>query len=204
MSLWAIVPVKPLRRGKSRLSGVLSDEERTKLNCDLLAHTLKTLAEVPEVSQTLVVSRDPSALAMARDLGARTVQEDGSPQLNTALRRATVVAQVYATKGVLILPADLPLITPADIQSILRCAVDPPVVVIAPDRRRDGTNALCVCPAGTIEYAFGPGSFDRHCDRIRKSGARLEICEIPSFGLDLDLPDDLKEFKLRQVTNITQ
>jgi 2-phospho-L-lactate guanylyltransferase len=203
MSLWAIVPVKPLRRGKSRLAGVLTEDQRNQLNCDLLAHTLQTLAAVPEVSQTLVVSRDPSALALARDLGARTVQEDGSPQLNTALRRATIVAKVYATRGVLILPADLPLITPEDIQTILGCAVNPPVVVIAPDRRHDGTNALCVCPAGTIEYAFGPGSFARHCERIRKAGARLEICEIPSFGLDLDLPEDLNEYNQHQQGQIT-
>lgn len=194
MSLWAIVPVKPLRRGKSRLAGVLSEEQRNRLNCGLLEHTLQTLAAVPEVSQTLVVSRDPMALAMARDLGAKTVQEDGAPQLNMALRRATVVAQVYATKGVLILPADLPLISPEDIQAILVRAENPPVVVIAPDRRRDGTNALCVCPAGLIEYAFGPGSFARHCERAKKAGARVEVCEISSIGLDLDLPEDLKEY----------
>ncbi len=29
MALWAIVPVKPLRRGKSRLAKVLTQDERT-------------------------------------------------------------------------------------------------------------------------------------------------------------------------------
>jgi len=36
MTLWAIVPVKPLRRGKSRLSGMLSEDERAHLNEVLL------------------------------------------------------------------------------------------------------------------------------------------------------------------------
>jgi 2-phospho-L-lactate guanylyltransferase len=90
------------------------------------------------------------------------------------------------------MPADLPLITPEDIRAILARASDPPVVVVAPDRRREGTNALLVCPAGTIEYEFGPGSFQRHCDRTRQAGARLEICEIPSLALDMDLPEDLE------------
>ena len=62
-----------------------------------------------EISNTLVVSRDHTEITIAREMGARTVQEDGAPLLNTALRRATVIAQVYATRGVLILPADLPL-----------------------------------------------------------------------------------------------
>ena len=41
MSLWAIVLVKPLKRGKSRLAGILTEEERTQLNQDLLERTLK-------------------------------------------------------------------------------------------------------------------------------------------------------------------
>jgi 2-phospho-L-lactate guanylyltransferase (CobY/MobA/RfbA family) len=51
MTLWAIVPVKPLRRGKSRLSGVLSEEERTYLNYSMLGSTLRTLAQVKEIDQ---------------------------------------------------------------------------------------------------------------------------------------------------------
>lgn len=192
MTLWAIVPVKPLRRGKSRLSEVLTQEERADLNRRLLAHTLDTLTAIPEIEHVLVVSRDQSALAMARDYGARTVQENGAPQLNKALARATIVAKTYATRGVLILPADLPLITAEDVRAMLDRANDPPVVVVAPDRHGVGTNALLVCPAGLIDYEFGPGSFQRHCEMARQVGARLEICELPSLALDMDLPEDLE------------
>ena len=192
MTLWAIVPVKPLRRGKSRLAATMTDDERAELNRMLLEHTLRTLTELKEVEQVLVVSRDSSALAMARDLGARTVQEDGAPTLNTALKRATVVAQVYASRGVLILPADLPLLSRNDILTLIDRAVDPPVVVIAPDRREKGTNALLLSPTNLIEYDFGGDSFRRHCERARRAGARLEIVKLPSLGLDLDLPEDLE------------
>jgi len=191
MTLWAIVPVKPLRRGKSRLSDVLTEDERADLNRRLLAHTLDTLKSIREIEHVLVISRDPAALALSREHGARTVQEDGAPHLNVALARATVVAQNYATRGVLIIPADLPLITPEDVRLMLERVKDPPVVVVAPDRRRQGTNALLVCPAGLIEYDFGPGSFQRHCERARAVGARLEILELPSLALDMDLPEDL-------------
>lgn len=192
MTLWAIVPVKPLRRGKSRLASALSADERTNLNRLLLEHTLETLAHLKDIEQVLVVSRDPAALAIAREHGARTVREGGASKLNTALKRATLVAQVYATRGVLILPADLPLLTRDDILTLIRRARRPPVVVIAPDRRSQGTNALLISPAGLIEYDFGPGSFKRHCDRAQKAGARLEIINLPSLALDLDLPEDLE------------
>jgi len=193
MTLWAIVPVKPLRRGKSRLAGTLSEDEPTHLNQLLLDHTLNTLTDLKEIEQILVVSRDPAALAMAREHGARTVRETaGSPQLNMALTRATVVAQVYATRGVLVLPADLPLINRDDIVALIDRASVPPVVVIAPDRHEEGTNALLISPAGLIEYDFGPGSYQRHCERARKAGARLEVVSLPSLSLDLDLPEDLE------------
>jgi 2-phospho-L-lactate guanylyltransferase len=195
MTLWAIVPVKPLRRGKSRLAGTLNEDERTELNRTLLQHTLETLSGLKEVDGVLVVSRDPNALTIARNHGARTVQEDGQPELNTALKRATIVAQVYATRGVLVLPADLPLITREDILTLIKRATEPPVVVIAPDRHGKGTNALLISPPGLIEYDFGENSFQRHCELIKKAGARLEVVDLPSLGLDLDLPEDFELIK---------
>jgi 2-phospho-L-lactate guanylyltransferase len=203
MTIWAIVPVKPLRRGKSRLAGALSEDERTKLNQSLLQHTLETLTDLKEVEQVLVVSRDPNALTLARSYGAKTVQEEGQPELNTALKRATVVAQVYATRGVLVLPADLPLITREDVLTLISHAGEPPVVVIAPDRHEKGTNALLISPAGLIDYDFGGSSFQRHCELVKKAGARLEIVNLPSLGLDLDVPEDLELIRSLEKTATT-
>jgi 2-phospho-L-lactate/phosphoenolpyruvate guanylyltransferase len=200
MSLWAIIPVKPLRRGKSRLAGVLSEKERSTLNTSMLCHTLKTLTEVPEIKQILVVSRDPSALALARDYGARTVLEEGLPELNTALRRATAVARAYGSQRVLILPADLPLLEAQDLRTFINRSEKPPVCVISPDRRHEGTNALIIYPTGLIDYCYGENSYKRHCERIVRSGARLEICELASLSLDLDLPEDLELLRQQEKT----
>lgn len=195
MTVWAIVPVKPLRRGKSRLANVLTQDERTDLNKRLLVHTVDTLTSIPSIENVLVVSRDQAALSLAREHGARTVLENGAPQLNVALARATIIAKNYVTSGVLIVPADLPLITPEDVTEMLEYAHEPPVVVVAPDRRREGTNALLVCPVGLIEYDFGPDSFKRHCDRTKEIGARLEVVDLPSLALDVDSPEDLEIIK---------
>jgi len=204
MTIWAIIPVKPLRSGKSRLAGTLSEDERAKLNRTLLQHTLKTLSDLKEVEHVLVISRDPQVLTVARMYGARTVREDGQPHLNTALKRATVVAQVYATRGVLVLPADLPLISREDILTLIERAADPPVVVIAPDRHEKGTNALLISPSGLIEYDFGENSFQHHCQRVKEAGARLEIVNLPSLGLDLDLPEDLELVRKLEMTKIAE
>ncbi len=192
MTLWAIVPVKPLRRGKSRLSGVLNVDERTELNHCLLVHTLDVLARVPGIEHTLAVSRDPQALALARDHGARTVQEHGLSKLNLAIARATIVAASHAVMGVLVLPADLPLLTVEDVQALIERSTQPPVMVIAPDRHGKGTNSLLIKPTGRIQYTFGKDSFEKHCELAANAGMRLEICERPNLALDVDLPEDLE------------
>jgi 2-phospho-L-lactate guanylyltransferase len=195
MTLWTIVPVKPLRRGKSRLSGILSEDERTALNQTMLINTLKTLNQVKEIETILVVSRDPLALSIARDYSARTVLEDGSPELNTALRRAASVAKAYLATMIFVLPADLPLIKPDDIKNFLNKAGHPPEIIISPDRRKDGTNALLINPSNLIEFKYGPGSFNSHLQIAKEKNARVEIIESDVFGLDLDLPEDIELLK---------
>ena len=192
MSLWAIVPMKPLQRAKSRLAGFLSEEARFALSRNLLVHTLEQLTAVGEIERVVVVSKDSDALALARDLGAKTITEHGASDLNKALLRATEVARGYGVSGVLVIPADLPLITSDDIQELIQTAVDPPVIALAPDRHGQGTNAFVSIPVGLIEYDFGPESFQKHIHRAETAGVRVEICELKSFGLDIDFPDDLK------------
>jgi 2-phospho-L-lactate/phosphoenolpyruvate guanylyltransferase len=192
MTIWAIVPVKPLRRGKSRLAGMLTEDQRTSLNRYLLEHVLTTLNEIPEIYHTLVVSRDPAALAITREMGGRTVLEDGAPKFNTAIKRATFIAKAQGAHAILVLPADLPLITPTDLKALINLGKNPPVVVIVPDRRQDGTNALFVNPVGLIEYGYGPGSFHVHSERAIEANATLEIINSPNISLDLDLPEDLE------------
>ena len=59
------------------------------------------------------------------------------------------------------------------------------------DRKKQGTNALFVCPPGLIDFEYGEGSFDKHRQGAIDAGARLEICNLTSLELDLDEPEDL-------------
>ena len=219
MSIWAIVPVKPLRHAKSRLAPALGNEERLALSRDMLRTVLAALTAASGIDRTLLVSRDPEALALGRQLGARTLSErsrfvalrtpegahlsrgpSGSRRgppiaLNQALAQATKAAVGSGASAVLVLPADLPLVTAQDIEALIDYVDPPPAVVLAPDRRRDGTNALLAWPPALIEYAFGEASFDRHRTAALNAGVRVAICDRPGLALDLDLPEDLGLFR---------
>lgn len=195
MTIWAIIPVKPLRLAKSRLADVLKPEDRQRFAEAMLRHVLGVLQNVPQVTGTLVISRDNQALAVAREYGARTVQESGAPELNAALMRATSIIASWRSDAVLVLPADLPLITPQDVIGIINMAgFDERSVVIATDRNKDGTNALFIRPPGLIEYAYGEGSYQRHAVSARDAGAVVNIYESERLLQDIDLPEDFDNY----------
>lgn len=195
MTLWAIIPVKPLTSAKSRLAQALTPEQRAALAERLFRGVVSAARAAPEVNGVLVISRDPRALAIARDLGAHTVQESGQPELNSALMRATQVVQGWHGGAVLILPADLPLIAAEDVSGMARMGMDKWSVVIATDRAEDGTNAMLVRPPGLFPYAYGVGSFGRHIHAAREAGAAVKRYHSDRLTLDIDLPADLEAYQ---------
>ena len=190
MSNWLIIPVKPLRDAKSRLSPILTPEQRYELARATLIHALQVACGVPSAQRVLVVSRDAEVLDLARDRGALTLLEAAGSDLNRALQQATRKAMGAGAEAILILPADLPFATPDDIEAILRLS-SPRSIVIASDGAGDGSNALCLNPPDLIDPAYGPGSFTRHCQLARQAGAAIRRYASPSLALDIDTPDDL-------------
>ena len=194
MSLWAIIPVKPLKNAKSRLSPVLLPDQRFELAQAMLRHVLSVTTTIRPVTGVLVVSRDTKALAIAREMGAKTLQEGAISNLNPALMRATLVVQSWRADAVLVLPADLPFINSQDIRGMIELAVDRSIV-IATDSASDGTNALLVRPPGAIEFEYGPGSFQRHIGSAAAAGLQAYTYESERLALDIDLPEDLATYQ---------
>ena len=195
MSTWAIIPVKPLNRAKSRLATALSPEERYRLAESMLRHVLEVVRNTPQVIGTLVISRDSKALSIAREYDARTVLETGTPELNAALMRATQVVAGWGGDSVLVLPADLPLVSTADIANIITLGRGFPAIVLATDQHGDGTNALFMRPPGLIAYAYGPGSYERHKQLAAEAGVEAKLYYSDQLALDVDISTDLDEYR---------
>ncbi len=195
MSLWAIIPIKPLRRGKSRLSSILSEQEREDLNHNLLIHSINCLKQVKEVDQIVVISHDPAALSFSREFGVKTIQENRNTNLNNALRKATQAAKAFSASKILVIPADLPLILPEDLSELISKSKSAPEIIISPDRKMYGTNALFINPTGIMDYDFGQWSFKKHIEQAERKKIRVEIYNNDRIGFDLDLPEDLDHYR---------
>ncbi|MCI0346224.1 MAG: hypothetical protein L0221_12400, partial [Chloroflexi bacterium] len=108
---WAIVPIRGLETAKTRLGEGLDAEERLELVTDLLRRTLVATRDAAGIEGTIVVTMDPGAAGLARDHRAIGLVER-APGLNAAIRAARSVAVARGATAILVLPADLPAITP--------------------------------------------------------------------------------------------
>jgi 2-phospho-L-lactate guanylyltransferase (CobY/MobA/RfbA family) len=71
-------------------------------------------------------------------------------------------------------------------------ALDGADVVIAPDARGSGTNAIAFAPHVAMATEFGMGdSFAAHRRRADEEGLRLTVHVGPGTAYDVDLPSDL-------------
>lgn len=148
--------------------------------------------------------RQATSLAGEMQVEAVLVLPADLPLIQTADVKALIeVAQAWSstvaddTQGLVDRAQVSPTVGENDARGLVDSPQSPPIIVIAPDRRRSGTNALLVSPPGTIKYGFGSDSFERHIRRAETSGARIEIIELPALGLDLDAPEDLQIYQDR-------
>ena len=177
MSLWtAIVPFKTAGQRKTRLAPALSPPERDRLAQALFEHMIGVLGASPAVGRIGVLSESRPARADLDWL------PDGGLGLNGEL-------QAVAVSGPrLVIHADLPLVTPDDVEALLAAAQGG--AAIAPDRHGTGVNALALDAGVSLEFRFGPGSLARHQEQ---AGGGLAVVARQGLALDIDTPDDLAE-----------
>lgn len=165
----------------------------------MLVNEIETLRKSGVIDRIIVVSPDPEVLKIVEAHGATgLIQASGG--LNEALRLAREVGQRFDTDREVVLLGDLPFLSASDVRTMVG-AVEPGRVVLAPDRRDEGTNAMASEIADEMPFAFGNGSLTAHRRLAAERG--LDVHEIRSFGLgfDLDTTGDLAEYECMLVAS---
>jgi 2-phospho-L-lactate guanylyltransferase len=196
---WAVVPIRGLRTAKTRLGDDLEPGERLALVTEMLRRTLVATRDSSAIAGTVVVTLDPAAARLAKAHGAIGLVER-VPGLNEAIVAGRSLAVARGATAVLVLPADLPRITPATVSELLDASREPAegaaalglrgLVTLVPDRHGAGTNALLVSPPTLIEPAFGTASREAHRAAAVAAGASYLELDGP-LALDVDTRADL-------------
>ena len=189
--VYAVIPVGALDGAKSRLGAVLDAEERHDLALRLAEDTIRSAVATPDIAETLVITPDDTVRAVAMAAGARPLLQR-SRGLNAGLREARAEALAGGATAMLILPIDLPRVSPAALSVLLDTLRDDagPLVALVPDRHGRGTNALLLAPPDVIDVCFGGDSHAAHAAAAADVGARFIDLDGP-LTYDLDTPDDL-------------
>ncbi|MCC6295765.1 MAG: 2-phospho-L-lactate guanylyltransferase [Pseudomonadales bacterium] len=186
---WVLIPVKPLATAKTRLAEVLAPAERRALVLAMLDDVLDALAGVPGLAGVALVGGDAE---LARHLTGRQLRllAEPDPGLNAALRAASAELATVGAGRLLILPADIPALDRAAVESLLAIDGEPAVALVAASAD-GGTNALLLSPPGLLDPAFGPGSCARYRQAAAALGVAPRVLDLPQVALDIDRPGDL-------------
>jgi 2-phospho-L-lactate guanylyltransferase len=185
MTTWAVVPVKRFAGAKCRLADMLAPEQRRQLSSAMLRDLLAALTATPGLDRIVLATSEPSAAAFGCP-----VIGDGGGDLNAAIARAAVALEAAGVARMLVIAADIPLAAPVEIARVLAAGQAAPVVIV-PDARGLGTNALLLAPPSAIAPRFGADSCARHAAAARDLGLASRELHLPSLGFDVDEPEDL-------------
>lgn len=217
MQIHAIVPMKHLNQAKSRLATLLSPLERRELALAMLHNVLTALlqASVVNYQNTVapvlsrlgrllttvwVVSSDTTVLELARQSGVEPLY-DTTSDMNAALNLARDTVIHAGADALLIIPADIPLITAGDVAALVQqlgkgaAANGHGSMVIVPDHEQRGTNGLGLTLPTAIPFQFGTNSFSRYLETAQTLGLTIQIYDAPTLALDIDTPDDLRHYQ---------
>jgi 2-phospho-L-lactate guanylyltransferase len=192
--LWALVPVKDLQHAKQRLAGVLHARERHALFRAMLEDVLSVLSRCQGLAGVVLVTRDPEARVLAARYGARVLEEEHNRGHTAASSFGARALAEEGASGMVQLPADIPLLTPQDIDALLQAHASAPAVTLAPSRDRQGSNAVACSPPDVLPLRFGDNSYFPHLDRAKALGIEPGVVHRSGLALDVDTVDDLLAF----------
>lgn len=184
------LPVKDLVNAKQRLIPVLAAEERRALAAAMLEDVLAALAGA-RVDATWVITRDAPVIAIAERYGARVVGEAENRGHTAAVAAAQARALAEGVDVFATIPGDVPCVSAAEVDTLVRAADASPAVVFAASRSGLGTNGVALSPPDALPLTFGEPSFDNHVAAARARNLTPRLLRLPGLALDVDDANDL-------------
>ena len=193
MKIAAVIPMKSLHSAKSRLSNILTAQQRKNLAMYLLDATITELKKSNFISEIIIVSID-KAVENYSCLNNLKFIKDSDEGVN----KAVILADNYCiNNGInanIVVPHDLPFISAKEIDEI--CTISNKYhkcIIICPSKRFDGTNILFRKPPDVIKTHYDDNSYMNHLKEAYKLKIPVESLDLVKLRFDLDTKEDLLE-----------
>ncbi len=183
---FVVLPIKRPEDAKTRLSPLLSGDERRDLVFSMAMDVLDALHGL-----TTVVVSPTDIRPFLRGYDFHFLRHS-TPGLESAVEAATAYAAGEGASAVIFVPGDLPLVKKEILEDIAALGKKHRVI-ISPSRRM-GLGMLYRRPPEIFRARFTSNSF---IDNLREAGDRgldVFIYHRPELYIDLDTPEDVRMF----------
>lgn len=193
MKIAAVIPMKSLHSAKSRLSNILTAQQRKNLAMYLLDATIKEIKKSCIISEIIIVSND-KAVKNYSCLNNLKYIKDSEEGVNKAVILADNYCIDNGINANIVIPHDLPFISAKEIDKICtRSNKYHKCIIICPSKRFDGTNILFRKPPDVIKTHYDDNSYMNHLKEAYKFKIPIESLDIVKLRFDLDTKEDLLE-----------
>jgi 2-phospho-L-lactate guanylyltransferase len=186
-----LLPVKDFKDSKKRLVPALDPTARAGLARAMLADVLTTLSRARAPERVVVFTAADDVIDMAKLLGFEVVVEKSVDGHSAAVNQMVEELSGSCSR-ILSLAADLPRLSPSEVDFVLHAVSEP--ITLIPSRDWTGTNGVVFIPPARIAMEYGEGSFRRHLSKAAAAGLRSDVMDLPGIAFDIDTPEDLRAF----------
>ena len=186
----AIVPVKTFSKAKKRLN---LEPEKTEIICKLmLEEVLGTISKSDLVEKIALVTKDEAAFSIGKRFGCIEIIDEKELGVNNAVALADEYFLNDGFDATIVLPQDIPLMQPDDIQTLFNFKNSQKCALVVPSRKFDGTNALFRTPVNLMKTHYDEDSYKIHLSTAEEISASSALVLIRRIMLDVDEISDLQ------------
>ncbi len=203
---YLIIPIKSFKNSKNRLKSNLKDEDRIEFCKFMTMDVLKAVKESKNFDKIIIISKEKINLYDLNDKKFDFIEEKEEKGINEAIKLVFETYKINEMDSILVLHADIPLLTNKDLELITeKVNSSRKTAIIVPSKRKDGTNAILLKPPNLIKFQFGKNSFEKHLKNLEKiPNLSINIIENENISLDIDTFQDLKFFFDKKSKTLTQ
>ena len=186
--MWAIIPINSFKKTMTRLSEVLSTNQRIKLTKLLTEQIIDHLLEIPKIEKIVLLTNETEWAKSFNEekIILKANQDRLSLKENINLTSDWLWEQ--GVKQMLYLSIDLPLASKDDVMDLINQHRNGLTLVIA--NKDGGTNALILDMPRSFPFQFGENSLEKHLLEAKNSGVDAQVIQIDGLSFDLDDIDD--------------
>ena len=189
MKTSVVIPIKSFSKSKSRLNLSQSD---TKYLCEImLKEILHVISEAKSIDDIIIVSKDESALDIGKKFNCIEIIDEKESGVNDAVSLANEFLVEHSYSCSIVLPQDVPLIFPEDLDNLIRFYQNNEHAIIVPSRHFDGTNALLRIPMPNMKTRYDEGNYKFQFEPIKTARMKYSLALIHRIMIDIDNIEDV-------------